>query len=138
MPPKIPQWAWYAAGLLIVALMGAWLFGGPIIGFLNTRLVKQEQKTERAADQASSNGLETEAAHEIAGAVDQHQNTTDAAAASLAPIIQRIRIRPDAQTPLAADDLADLHAYDQRLLELRQQTAEAAAARAAAASGDAR
>jgi len=99
----IPRWLIGAGVALFLMLLGAFVFGGPIVSFWKAQTHKWQAKEETAQDNAAARGLEAGAGQALA--TEQAAITERIIERNNESIryVEKANAAPDAQTPLGSD-----------------------------------
>jgi hypothetical protein len=100
MIPRL--WLWIG-GIALVAVLGAVLLGGPIVGFWKAQTAKWQAREETATDTAVSNGAETDASQALGNAQSQIAEQVIERHTETVRYVEKASAAPDAKTPLGPD-----------------------------------
>lgn len=100
MIPRL--WLWIG-GIALVAVVGAILLGGPIIGFLRGQVKHWQAKEETATDTAVSKGAEADANLALGNSQGQIAEQVIERHTETIRYVEKASAAPDAKAPLGND-----------------------------------
>lgn len=113
---KILAWA---GGALAIAVLGAILFGGPVVNWAMNMYRAQVAQTETARDETVTATETTEAERGLAAESSANVDTVNQAVTRTIILREAARAAPDAEEPLPSDSVDRLRAHDDFLCRLR-------------------
>lgn len=106
-----------AAGLLAALVLGAVLFGGPIVKYWQQRTADAEATAEHATDDATGRGLEVVGTEEVAAAASTEQAAVGQIRGATNALELQTRRDPATATRLPPGELARLREHDRSLCD---------------------
>jgi hypothetical protein len=116
MTPRLIAWL---VGIALVAVLGAVLLGGPIVGFWKAQTAKWQAREETATDTAVSNGAETDAQAALGAAQGQITERVIERTNTITRYVEQASGAPDAKAPLGPDREQRIADHDRSLCEQR-------------------
>lgn len=111
----IPRLYLWIAGVALVAVLGAVLLGGPIVGFWKAQTAKWQAREETATDTAVSNGAETDAALALGKSQAQITERVIERTNTITRYVEQASGAPDAKAPLGPDREQRIADHDRSL-----------------------
>lgn len=115
----IPRWAVYGLIALVVMVLGAIVFGGPVVGFLKGQVKHWQAKEETAQDTVVSKGAEADAQASLGLAQGQIAERVIERTNTITRYVEKASGAPDAKTPLGPDRQRRVAEHDDSLCEQR-------------------
>lgn len=115
----IPRWAIYGLIALAVMVLGAIVFGGPVVSFLKGQVKHWQAKEETATDTAVSKGAEADAQASLGQAQGQIAERVIERTNTITRYVEKASGAPDAKTPLGPDRQRRVAEHDDSLCEPR-------------------
>ena len=106
-----------AAGVLALLVLGAVLFGGPIVKYWQQRTADAEATTEQQTDAAVGSGLEAAGTKEVADAAGTEQAEIGQIRGAIHALEIETRRDPATATRLPPGELARLREHDRSLCD---------------------
>jgi hypothetical protein len=100
---------------LVLMIVGAIVFAGPVVRYLNKRAAVAEAVAEKSTDDAAGRQLEVEGSENIGSAVQTHYETVTQWRDRVIVENREVYRDPEAQTPLPAGLAASAHRFDRSL-----------------------
>lgn len=104
-----------AAAVLVVAIAGAIVFGGPFVNYWKGRTGKAEAVAERNADEAAAGSLTVEGERKVAGAAADTATAVAKERSNAHAIERRTRADPTSATRIPPSELDRLREHDDSL-----------------------
>jgi hypothetical protein len=115
----IPRLYLWIGGIALVAVLGAVLLGGPIVGFWKAQTAKWQAREETATDTAVSNGAETDGQAALSTAQGQITERVIERTNTITRYVEQASGAPDAKAPLGPDREQRIADHDRSLCEQR-------------------
>lgn len=106
-----------AAGVLALLVLGAVLFGGPIVKYWQQRTADAEATAEHETDDATGRGLEVDGTEEVSAAASTEQAEIGQIRGAIHALELETRRDPATSTRLPPGELARLREHDRSLCE---------------------
>lgn len=113
------KWVIGASIALVLMIVGAVVFGGPIVSFLQGQVKSWQAKEETATDTAVSNGAEADAALALGNSQAQITERVIERTNTITRYVEQASGAPDAKAPLGPDREQRIADHDRFLCEQR-------------------